>query len=79
MTRQRKPKASDAASYAVDMKLTGPDGQPLHLTGTLTADSAPPAFTCPVPGDDVLTVAGAARVVHLPKSSDRQQPWTEAA
>jgi hypothetical protein len=78
VTVQRKLKASDAASYAVDMKLTSPDGQPLQPTGTLTADSAPPAFTCPVPGDDVLTVAGAARV-HLPKSSDGRQPWTEAA
>ena len=50
----------------------------MSLTGTLTADSAPPAFSCPVPGDDLLTVAGAA-TVHLPISSDRRQPWTEAA
>jgi hypothetical protein len=38
---RRKPKAFDAASYAVDMTLAGPDGQPLDLTGTLTADAAP--------------------------------------
>jgi hypothetical protein len=47
----------------------------MSLTGTLTADSAPPAFSCPVPGDNLLTVAR----VHLPKSSDGRQPWTEAA
>jgi hypothetical protein len=48
----------------------------MSLTGTLTADSAPPAFSCPVPGDDLLTVAARA---HLPKSSNRRPPWTEAA
>ena len=64
------------------MTLAGPDGQPLDLTGTLTADAAPPEpeppFACPMPGDDVLTVAGAPRV-HLPKSRNGRRPWTEAA
>jgi hypothetical protein len=53
---RRKPMASDSASYAVDMTLPGPDDQPLDLTGTLTADAAPPEpeppFACPMPGDE---------------------------